>query len=103
MLIYSCGLRIGETLSLPPANINNDEGLIYYRGGKGSKDRRVPRSARLRTEWRKYYKAYQPRQYLFEGQQGGQYRYGYMNINGKTMAHYMRNWNDIGVKYAYIK
>ena len=102
LLIYSSGLRMEETLAFPPADIKSDEGLIYIWGGKRSKDRRVPRSSRLWTALRKYCKAYHPRQYLFEGQKGRQYRYGDMNIKGISMAHYMPNGNAIGVKYAYI-
>jgi len=102
MLMYLCGLRMGETLALPPEDIKSGEGLIYIRGGRGSKDRRVLRSSRLWTALRKYCKAYHPRQYLFEGQKGRQYRYGDMNIKGISMAHYMPNGNAIGVKYAYI-
>src|SRR5690554_2525736 len=102
MLMYLCGLRMGETLALPPEDIKSGEGLIYIRGGRGSKDRRVLRSSRLWTGLRKHYNVHQPSQYLFEGQKGDQYRYGNMNIKGKTMAHYLPNGNDIGVKYAYI-
>jgi len=47
MMIYSCSLRIGETLNLQPADIKSAEGLIYIRGGKGKKDRRVPLSKRI--------------------------------------------------------
>src|SRR5690606_3021036 len=99
-LLYSSGLRMGETLSPPPADIKKDKGLIYIQGGKGSKDRRVPPSSRLWTELRKFYKVHQLRQYLFEGQQGGRYRYGDLNIKGKTMAHDLPNGNAIGVKHA---
>ena len=73
MLMYSCGLRLGETLSLPPLDIKNDEGLIYNRGGKGKKDRRVPLSQRILEQLRRYYRSYTPNEYLFEGQKGGQY------------------------------
>ena len=73
MLIYSCGLRIGEALSLKPDDIRSKEGLIYIRGGKGRKDRCVPLSARLLEELRRYYRSYKPADYLFEGQKGGRY------------------------------
>ena len=73
MLIYSCGLRIGEALELKPDDIQSQEGLIYIRGGKGQKDRRVPLSDRILQELRQYYQRYQPSEYLFEGQKGGKY------------------------------
>jgi len=69
MLIYSCGLRIGEALALKPFDIRSNEGLIYIRGAKGKKDRRVPLSPRILKQLRIYYKAYTPSKYLFEGQQ----------------------------------
>src|SRR5690606_20418940 len=102
MLMYSCSLPLGETHSLPPAAIKSDEGLIYIPGGKGAKDRRVTLSSRLWKAARKYYNVHQPGQYLFEGQQGDQYRYGDLNIKGISIAHYMPNGNAIGVKYASI-
>ena len=76
MLIYSCGLRIGEALALKCRDIQSKEGLIYIRGGKGQKDRRVPLSSRILKELRQYYKIYKPKEYLFEGQKGGQYSNG---------------------------
>ena len=102
LLIYPSGLRMRETLALPPVDIKGDEGPNNIRGGKGAKDRPLPRSSRLWTALRKYYIVHHPSQYLFEGQKGGQYRYGDMNIKGISMAHYMPNGNAIGVKYAYI-
>lgn len=73
MLIYSCGLRIGEALALKLVDIQSEEGLIYIRGGKGQKDRRVPLSTRVLKELRQYYRSYKPTEYLFEGQKGGRY------------------------------
>ncbi|HLT33106.1 MAG TPA: tyrosine-type recombinase/integrase [Aquaticitalea sp.] len=97
-LLYSSGLRMGETLSPPPADIKKDKGLIYIQGGKGSKDRRVPPSSQYLTELRKFYKGHQPGQYFFEGQN----RLGNMKIKGKNMAHNLPNGNVIGVKYGNI-
>ena len=89
---------MGETLALQPADINSDEGMINIRGGRRAKDRRVPLASRVLTEICKYHKTYQPGQYLFEGQN----RFGNMKIKGKTMAQYLPNENDSGVKYASI-
>lgn len=72
MLIYSCGLRIGETFALKPVDIS-EEGLIDIRGGKGQKDRRIPLSTRVLKKLRQYYKSYKPSGYLFKVQSGGQY------------------------------
>lgn len=73
MLIYSCGLRIGETLNLRLQDIQQEEGLIYIRGGKGNKDRRVPLSPRISTQLQAYFQSYRPRHYVFEGQKGDRY------------------------------
>ena len=73
MLIYSAGLRIGEALDLKLKDIQRDEGLIYIRRAKGSKDRRVPLSDILKNKLKDYLVAYKPRIYLFEGASGGRY------------------------------
>ena len=73
MLIYGAGLRIGEALNLTIHDIRSEESLIYIRGGKGKKDRRVPLSLKLLEVLRSYYKAYRPKSYLFEGANGGRY------------------------------
>jgi site-specific recombinase XerD len=51
-LIYSAGLRIGETLQLTWTDIRDVENLIYIRGGKGRKDRRVPLASTAKGCWR---------------------------------------------------
>jgi integrase/recombinase XerD len=68
MLVYSCGLRIGEALALRPSDIESDEGLIYIRAPRGNKDRRVPLSPRILDHLRNYYNSYRPPYFLFEGQ-----------------------------------
>jgi site-specific recombinase XerD len=57
-------------------DIRSEERLIYIRGGKGKKDRRVPLSDRLLEILRGYYKSYRPKTYLFEGAGGGRYTSG---------------------------
>ena len=55
-LIYCCGLRLSECLSLTIHDIKADEGKLWIRGGKGGKDRMVPIATDmiedLRTYWR---------------------------------------------------
>ena len=72
-LIYSSGLRIGEALKLKWPDIRRGEKLIYIRGGKGQKDRRVPLSETLIKLLEEYAVAYRPEEYIFEGQKGGPY------------------------------
>ncbi|HLS30363.1 MAG TPA: tyrosine-type recombinase/integrase [Flavobacteriaceae bacterium] len=72
-LIYSAGLRIGEVTRLRITDIRSDDGYIFVKDSKGKKDRHTVLSTYLLKILRKYYKAYRPSYWLFEGQQGGQY------------------------------
>ena len=47
--------------------------LIHVKGAKGKKDRMTLLSQKVLTYLRTYYKEYQPKEYLFEGQMGRQY------------------------------
>jgi integrase/recombinase XerD len=71
-LIYSCGLRRGELLSLKPMHIDSARGVLNIRQAKGKKDRIAPLSAKTIELLREYYKAYRPKEWLFEGQYPGQ-------------------------------
>ena len=71
-LIYSCGLRRSELLSLKPADIDSNRNLIHIRLGKGKKDRMVPFSGKVLEMLRAYYMTYKPMHWLFEGQTAGQ-------------------------------
>ncbi|HLD52072.1 MAG TPA: site-specific integrase [Sediminibacterium sp.] len=73
MAAYSAGLRVSEIVSLKIKNIDNKRMMIHIQGAKGKKDRMVPLSNVLLTMLRKYYKEYHPKEYLFEGQNGGAY------------------------------
>ncbi|MGM0739016.1 MAG: site-specific tyrosine recombinase/integron integrase [Bacteroidota bacterium] len=72
-LIYSGGLRISEVVSLKIADIDSKRGVIRIRHSKGAKDREVPLSKKALDQLRTFYKAYHPKDFLFEGQFGGPY------------------------------
>lgn len=72
-LIYSSGLRIGEALNLKVKDIDGQRMLIHIHQAKGKKDRYTLLSASFLELLRDYYKAYKPKDYLFEGQKGAQY------------------------------
>lgn len=74
--VYAAGMRIGEVLSLKLSDIDSQRMLIRIENAKGRKDRYVPLSHRLVIRLRIYYKLYRPKEYLFEGQNGGQYTQG---------------------------
>ena len=54
-VIYACGLRITEGVSLTVPQIDSARRLLHIQGGKGNKDRYVPLPQRalqlLRTQW----------------------------------------------------
>ena len=73
-LIYACGLRRSELINLKPADVESARGLLVIRQSKGNKDRVVPVSVKVVEMLREYYKAYRPKEWLFEGQiRGEQY------------------------------
>lgn len=72
-LLYAGGLRIGEVINLKITDVKSDRNLLLIRGGKGKKDRTTVLSQKLLENLRVYYKEYSPKEWLFEGQFGGQY------------------------------
>lgn len=71
-ITYGCGLRSGEVLKLKPEDIDSKRFQLRINGGKGNKDRFVPISPKLIEQLRAYYKMYEPKVYLFEGQEKGE-------------------------------
>ena len=71
-LIYSCGLRCGELLTLQPVHIDSKRNIIVIKNGKGKKDRIAPLSLKILEMLREYYTIFKPTKYLFEGQIKGQ-------------------------------
>lgn len=68
MLTYACGLRVSEVVSLKVKHIDGQRKTVYLENAKGKKDRVVSLSPNMLIMLREYYKAYQPKEYLFEGQ-----------------------------------
>ena len=68
-LIYSCGLRRSELLSLKPGDIDSKRNLVVIRQAKGKKDRMAPLSPVLLVMLREYATKYKPdkKSWLFEG------------------------------------
>lgn len=71
--IYSCGLRLSELLNLKLTDIQSDRHLLLVRDAKGGKDRTTILCDATLQLLRKYYLMYKPKEYLFEGQNGGMY------------------------------
>lgn len=73
LLVYSSGLRAGELITLKTSDIDSTQMRLYIRGGKGKKDRVSILSEKALETLRIYFKEFRPKEYLFEGQNGGQY------------------------------
>ena len=71
--IYSAGLRISELVNLKIEDIQSDRKLILVKNAKGNKDRTTILGDKTLLILREYYKRYKPKEYLFEGQNGGKY------------------------------
>lgn len=72
-LVYGMGLRVSESVGLKITDIDSKRMQVHIRCAKGKKDRYVPLPFAILEEIRAYYRDYRPREYLFEGQGGGQY------------------------------
>ncbi|MBN2790775.1 MAG: site-specific integrase [Candidatus Delongbacteria bacterium] len=71
--IYSAGLRLGEVITLKIKDIDYDRKQIFIQSAKGNKDRYTLLSDTIVSLLQKYFAEYKPKEYVFEGQKGGQY------------------------------
>jgi len=69
MLIYSAGLRVGETVRLKPENIDSKRMLVFIKNAKGRKDRYTILSKTALEVLREYWQEYRPKKWLFSGQE----------------------------------
>lgn len=72
-LCYGMGLRVSEIVNLKIPDIDSKMMLVLINQGKGKKDRYVNLPQSVLDLLRRYYLEYKPKEYLFEGQYGGQY------------------------------
>jgi len=72
-MLYAGGLRLSDLLNLKIVDINSQDMIIVLKNGKGGKDRVVMLSQQLLIDLRSYFVDYKPKEFLFEGQFGGQY------------------------------
>lgn len=66
--IYSHGLRISECQKFKIRDFDKERGIIHIRSAKGKKDREVPFNENCRQILTNYIKQYNPKDYLFEGE-----------------------------------
>ena len=72
VLLYSTGLRLSEALNLKLSDIDGERLQIRIIKGKGAKDRYVELPPCLLALLREYYRAYRPKNLLFNGKRVGQ-------------------------------
>lgn len=73
LLLYGCGLRVGEVLNLKMEDIDIDRMVLTVRSGKGNKDRQIGMDEGILKIILEYYNEVLPEEYLFNGQFGNQY------------------------------
>lgn len=72
-ICYGMGLRLSEIVNIKIQDIDSQSMRVFLERAKGKKDRYVNLPQSLLEQLRIYYKEYKPKEYLFEGQYGGQY------------------------------
>lgn len=70
-ITYSAGLRISETARLKVSDIDSKRMMVRVQQGKGYKDRYSILSKTALECLRQYWRAYRPKDWLFEGQKEG--------------------------------
>ena len=72
-MFYGTGLRLAELINMKVTDVDSKRMVITIRQGKGKKDRQVMLSPGLLSLLRIYVKQCQPKNWLFEGADGGPY------------------------------
>lgn len=72
-LCYGMGLRVSELIHLKLEHIDSKTMRVLIKGAKGKKDRYTNLPESVLELLREYYTLYRPKEWLFEGQYGGQY------------------------------
>ncbi|HAF29510.1 MAG TPA: integrase [Bacteroidales bacterium] len=72
-IIYSSGLRLGESVNIKLSDLDTRRKLIFIRQAKGKKDRYSLLAENIIPLLKLYYTVYKPKVWLFENEKGGQY------------------------------
>lgn len=70
-LIYACGLRLNECLSLRLEDIDSDRMVVRIVNGKGNKMRQVPLPEHILIKLRQYWRIERPDTWLFQSPKTG--------------------------------
>ncbi len=78
-ILYGCGMRLDEVLSLKARDIDIESAVIYVRNGKGKKDRAVPMARSLNSIMKTYIlgRHIQPDELLFPARNGDKHTKGW--------------------------
>lgn len=117
--LYSTGIRVSEVLNLQISDIDSNRMSVRVNNGKGRKDRYVKLSPANLYLLRKYYLAYKPLRYLFEGAKGKKYSASSIrkvlknacekasitkNVSPHTLRHsYATHCLELGVDLRYVQ
>lgn len=72
-ILYGCGLRVSEVVSLKQSDLDFSNMQILIRSSRAQKSRKVPLPISLIGDLQIYLDVFRPKEYLFEGQKGGAY------------------------------
>lgn len=90
-VLYSCGLRLNEALSLTIGDIDINNGIIIVRDGKGKVDRYVPMSQQLSDRCASYKETMpadtNPSGIFFSAPDGGKYSHSAVTYMWNQMLH----------------
>lgn len=103
-LSYGMGLRVSEIVNLKIEDFNTTDFLVHIQGAKGKKDRYVGLPKSVVQKLRVYYKEYQPKKWLFEGQYSGQYTVRSVQSafkNAMKKAGIKKNIGIHGLRHSY--
>ena len=91
-LCYGMGLRVSEVVGLKMNQIDIDRMQVLIKAGKGKKDRYVNLPESVLPLFHNYCREYNPKDWLFQGQYGGQYS------KGSVQKVFKRAMKNAGIK-----
>jgi site-specific recombinase XerD len=103
-MCYGMGLRVSELVHIKISDIDIGSMQVVVNQGKGKKDKYVNLPESILEDLRAYYKKYQPKEYLFEGQYGGQYSIRSVQLvfkNTMKNAKINKKVGVYGLRYSY--
>lgn len=91
-VLYATGVRVSELLSIRLKDIDRADMVIHIMCGKGGKQRAVTMKHELLQILENYYRIFRPKEFLFEGQNRGQY-------TASSVRQFINNYANIaGIK-----